>query len=190
MAATCPAFMITYMFLAESSRSSGNHKPRTTAECGPTHPARAELKPTQSSGGKDRTIRRRQPGLPSHRREPVGHRLPRLSQDAHELRRTLLGLGGREEGVGLAGGARASRAADAVDVLRGAARARREVEVDDALDAGHLCGKEGGSAFRQLSLRRLLSAPDYAPCCPELRPASVNQPVRPRWPAVPALVST
>ena len=41
-----------------------------------------------------------------------------------------------------------------------------------------LGGKQGGSALGQLALRSLLSAPDRAPGCPELRPASANQPLR------------
>eukprot|EP00964_Phaeocystis_antarctica_P008953 scaffold4849_cov58-Phaeocystis_antarctica.AAC.7 len=48
--------------------------------------------------------------------------------------------------------------------------------------APHLCGKQGGSDFGQLALRRPLSAPDRAPGCPELRPASAKQPLGPRWP--------
>ena len=33
------------------------------------------------------------------------------------------------------------------------------------------------------------SAPDRAPGCPELRPASANQPLGPHWPATPAVFS-
>ena len=40
------------------------------------------------------------------------------------------------------------------------------------------------------ALRRLLSAPEHAPGCPKLRPASVTQPPVPRSPATPALFST
>ena len=40
--------------------------------------------------------------------------------------------------------------------------------------------KQGGSAFGQLALPRLLSAPDHASGCPKLRPASGNQPAGPR----------
>ena len=50
--------------------------------------------------------------------------------------------------------------------------------------------KQGGTAFGQLALRKLLSGSGHASGCPELRPASANQPVRPRWPAMQALVST
>ena len=39
-----------------------------------------------------------------------------------------------------------------------------------------LCRNQVGSAFGQLALRRLVSAPTYAPRCPRLRPASANQP--------------
>ena len=47
-----------------------------------------------------------------------------------------------------------------------------------------LGGKQGGSALGQLALRSLLSAPDRAPGCPELRPASsANEPLGLRWPA-------
>eukprot|EP00964_Phaeocystis_antarctica_P070675 scaffold43060_cov56-Phaeocystis_antarctica.AAC.2 len=48
----------------------------------------------------------------------------------------------------------------------------------------HLCGKQGGSDLGQLALRRPLSAPDRASGYPELRPASANQPLGPRWPAI------
>ena len=51
-------------------------------------------------------------------------------------------------------------------------------------------GNQGGSGFGQLALRRLLSAPAHASDCPELRPASANQPLVPRWPAIPAVFST
>ena len=50
--------------------------------------------------------------------------------------------------------------------------------------------KQGGSDLGQLALRRPLPAPDRAAGCPELRPASANQPLRPRWPAISALFST
>eukprot|EP00964_Phaeocystis_antarctica_P010002 scaffold5453_cov58-Phaeocystis_antarctica.AAC.6 len=50
--------------------------------------------------------------------------------------------------------------------------------------------KQGGTGFGQLALRRLLSAPDHAPGCPKLRPASANQPNGLRWPATQALVFT
>jgi hypothetical protein len=43
-----------------------------------------------------------------------------------------------------------------------------------------LCRKQGGSYLGQLALRRALSAPGHAPGCPELRPASANQPLG--WP--------
>ena len=39
----------------------------------------------------------------------------------------------------------------------------------------------------QLALRRPLSAPEHGLGCPELRPASANQPLGPRWPARPGL---
>ena len=41
----------------------------------------------------------------------------------------------------------------------------------------------------QLALREPLSVPDRASGRPELRPASANQPLGPRWPAIQALVS-
>ena len=56
--------------------------------------------------------------------------------------------------------------------------------------AACLCGKQGGSDLGQLALRRPLPVQDRASGCPELRPASANQPLGPRWPAISALVST
>ena len=47
-----------------------------------------------------------------------------------------------------------------------------------------LCEKQGGSDLGQLALRRPLSGTDRASGCPELRPASANQPLGPRWPAI------
>ena len=47
-----------------------------------------------------------------------------------------------------------------------------------------------GAAFGQLALRRLLSALNHAPGCPELRPASASQPVGRRWPFISGLLST
>ena len=51
---------------------------------------------------------------------------------------------------------------------------------------------QAGSAFGLLALRSRnpLSAPDHASGCPEPRPASANQPLGPRWPAIPASSST
>ncbi len=46
------------------------------------------------------------------------------------------------------------------------------------------------SVFGQLPVRRLLSAPEHASGCPKLRPASANQPLGPRWPAIQALLLT
>ena len=43
------------------------------------------------------------------------------------------------------------------------------------------CRKQAGSAFGQLVLRRLLSAPDHASGCLRLRPAAANRPLGPRW---------
>eukprot|EP00964_Phaeocystis_antarctica_P129720 scaffold93599_cov63-Phaeocystis_antarctica.AAC.2 len=54
------------------------------------------------------------------------------------------------------------------------------------LGEAHLCGKQGGSDLGQLPL----PVPDRASGCPELRPASANQPLGPRWPAVSALFFT
>ena len=54
----------------------------------------------------------------------------------------------------------------------------------------HLCGKQGGSDLGQLALRRPPSAPDRASGYPELRPASANRPLGPRWPAISVLFST
>ena len=48
--------------------------------------------------------------------------------------------------------------------------------------APYLCGEQGGSAFGQLALWRLLSAPEHT--CLRLPQASANQPVGPRWPAI------
>ena len=48
----------------------------------------------------------------------------------------------------------------------------RAVGVPLAPHRARLCGKQGGSDLGQLALRRPLSAPDRAPGCPELRPAS------------------
>ena len=42
----------------------------------------------------------------------------------------------------------------------------------------------------QLALREPLSVPDRASGCPALRPASANQPLGPRWPAISALFFT
>ena len=53
-----------------------------------------------------------------------------------------------------------------------------------------LCGKQGASDLGQLALRRPLPVPDRASGCPELRPASANQPLGPRWPAISALFFT
>ena len=47
-----------------------------------------------------------------------------------------------------------------------------------------LCGKHGGSDLGQLAPRRPLPVPDRASGGPELRPASANQPLGPRWPAI------
>ena len=47
-----------------------------------------------------------------------------------------------------------------------------------------LCRNQAGSAVGQLALRRPLSAPNHASGCPELRPASANQPLGPCWPAI------
>ena len=49
---------------------------------------------------------------------------------------------------------------------------------------------KGDSDLGQLALPRPLPAPDRAPGCPELRPASADQPLRPRWPATSGLFST
>ena len=49
---------------------------------------------------------------------------------------------------------------------------------------------EGDSDLGQLALPRPLPAADRAPGCPELRPASADQPLRPRWPATSGLFST
>ena len=38
------------------------------------------------------------------------------------------------------------------------------------------CRKQGGPDFGQLALQTLISAPDHAPGCPKLRPASASQP--------------
>ena len=62
--------------------------------------------------------------------------------------------------------------------------------IDVHATALHLRRKQGGAGFGQLALRRLLSAPDRASGGPELRPASANQPLGPRWPATSGLVST
>ena len=43
--------------------------------------------------------------------------------------------------------------------------------------------KQAGSAFGQLGGGRLLSAPEHAPGCPKLRPASADPPLGSRWPA-------
>ena len=48
-----------------------------------------------------------------------------------------------------------------------------------ATSSASLCRKQ--AAFGQLSLPRLLSAPDHASCCPTLRPAVAC------WPAIPGL---
>ena len=49
-------------------------------------------------------------------------------------------------------------------------------------NAQPLCRNQAGSAVGQPALRRPLSAPEQAPGCPELRPASAKQSVGPRWP--------
>ena len=66
---------------------------------------------------------------------------------------------------------------------RAAAAARRAVpgrqctcESERLAARASLCRNQVGSAFDQLALRRLVSAPTYAPRCPRLRPASANQP--------------
>eukprot|EP00964_Phaeocystis_antarctica_P147888 scaffold114599_cov67-Phaeocystis_antarctica.AAC.4 len=55
-----------------------------------------------------------------------------------------------------------------------------------------LCRNQAGSDLGQLALRWPLSAPDRAPGCPELRPASAHQPVGqpPHRPATSGLFST
>ena len=60
----------------------------------------------------------------------------------------------------------------------------------DAFTSQPLCGKQGGSDLGQLALRRPLPVPERASGCPELRPASANQPLGPRWPAISALFFT
>jgi len=52
------------------------------------------------------------------------------------------------------------------------------------------CRNQGGLAFCQLALQRLLPALGHAAGCPELRPASANQPLSPRWPVIPGVLST
>ena len=54
----------------------------------------------------------------------------------------------------------------------------------DAFTSQPLCGKQGGSDLGQLALRRPLPGTDRASGYPELRPASANQPLGPRWPAI------
>ena len=59
------------------------------------------------------------------------------------------------------------------------------------LQESTLCGKQRGSDLGQLALRRPRSAPNRAPGCSELRPASANQPLGPHycWPAISASLS-
>eukprot|EP00964_Phaeocystis_antarctica_P023673 scaffold13224_cov63-Phaeocystis_antarctica.AAC.1 len=54
----------------------------------------------------------------------------------------------------------------------------------------HLRRKQGGLDLGQLALRRLLSAPEHASGCHELRPAWANQPLGPRLPATSGFVPT
>ena len=71
---------------------------------------------------------------------------------------------------------------------------------EDAISGGPFGNQHGftcltyventGSAFGQLALRRLLSAPGHASGCPEPRPASANQLLGRLWPAIAGLFRT
>ena len=64
-------------------------------------------------------------------------------------------------------------------------------EATEAVDClAYVEGKAAQASFVQLTLRRLISAPVDAPGRVELRSASANQPLGPRWPAIPAFIFT
>ena len=65
-----------------------------------------------------------------------------------------------------------------------AAQRALETHRDGSCFSFMLCGKQGGSDLGQLALREPLSVPDRASGCHELRPASANQPLGPRWPVI------
>ena len=65
-----------------------------------------------------------------------------------------------------------------------------EASLSARSQGGSTHGQAGSPVGNRVALRRHLSTPDHALCCPELRPASANQPLGPRWPAIPASSST
>ena len=83
--------------------------------------------------------------------------------------------------------------------IRARARARVRVAITLAvtpaagvmvgIEAARLHRNQAGSAFGQLALS-FQHALDLGSDCPELRPASANQPRGQRWPATQALLST
>ena len=79
-----------------------------------------------------------------------------------------------------------------IDHLEGlvAFEERRQLESPNPMLLGvRPCRRQAGSGVSELALRRLLSAPDHASGCPRLRPASDNQPLGRRWPAIHSLCS-
>ena len=64
------------------------------------------------------------------------------------------------------------------------ARRSKSCQVDDLIEQVPGAMSKASRLFGQLALRRPLSAPDRASGYPELRPASANQPLGPRWPAI------
>ena len=118
-----------------------------------------------------------------------GARASRLqSRRFHGLCGTVQAREARQARARAAGRRRARGGAAAARVQPARARQRR-VGLRCARAPLHVRNR-AGAAFGQLALRRLLSAPEHAPGCPELRPASATQPVGRCLPATPGLLST